>query len=197
MALYFWLGNTIELRNIVYSLICVDASGKEVSTLSKPVTKLLNDLGYMITEIFHALAEKIKEQLIKIIPAALLMHDAIYANTGFRIFRSANPTPETLTQIFTEVKSMVTAYKLPQHTINHMFSKIIYAVGTEAFNTLLLKKELCNPKRGISIRFNVTLLEQWCVANGFPESVLHFQPLSKFFFPQKQASKQTNEPKNK
>ena len=59
IGLFFWLGNCIELRSIVYSLICVDGSGKEVTTISKPVTKLLNDLSYMVTEIFYLLTQKL------------------------------------------------------------------------------------------------------------------------------------------
>ena len=116
-------------------------------------------------------------------PAALLMYDSLYASTGFRIFRSSGPTPENVTQLLVEVKSLTEAYAVHPNTCHHLFSTILYAIGTEAFNSLLLKKDLCNPKRGISIRYNISMLEQWCNLNGYPEAVLHFQPLSQFFLP--------------
>jgi len=181
VALLFWLGNATELRNVVYSLVCVDANGREVSQISKPVSKLLNDLGHMVTETFHTIVQKVKEQLSKVVPAAIVMFDKGPAS-GFFFFSTKIPGPDQITQVLTEVNALCAAYQVHTHTSHHLFSRVLYMICTESFNHLLLKKELCTGKRGTAIRANLAVLEEWCTSNGYPEAVLHFKPLSEILF---------------
>jgi len=179
-ALCFWLSNAIELRSVVFSLQCIDKSGTEVPP-SKGGAKVLADLGELITDIFQMVHQKIKQTVLKIVPQAILTHDSTAAAaSGFsRFLRGSGVTPQQLAQQLTEIKNIVTAYCLDAHTTTYLFSFVLYTIGTEALNNLFLRKELCVPHRGVSIRYNVSVLEEWCQREGLSELTLHFRKIGK------------------
>ena len=180
-VLCFWLSNCIELRSVVHTLQGVDQAGQDIP-LPRGTAKVNADLGQLLTEIFQMAHKKIRGNIVRNVPGALLQHDPLQSTSGFggslRLFGGRGPTPLVLTQQLMEVKNLVAAYCLDAHTTNYLFSFILYTIGTEALSTLLLKKDLCNPRRGLGIRLNLNTLEEWCKREGFPEAVLHLQPLA-------------------
>jgi len=179
-ALCFWLSNAIELRSVVFSLQCIDKSGAEVPP-SKGGAKILADLGELITDIFQMVHQKIKQSVLKIVPQAILMHDSTAAAASglSRFLRGTGVTPQHLAQQLSDIKHTVTSYCLDAHTTTYLFSFVLYTIGTEALNNLFLKKELCVPHRGVSIRYNVSVLEEWCQREGLSELTLHFRKIGK------------------
>lgn len=163
---------------MVFSLQGFDRTGAEVP-LSAAAAKTMADLGQLVADLFQLLFQKIKGNLIKIVAPAILMHDHAGSSQGFaRLLKLGSPTPQTLTQQLSEVKILAENYFLDKHTTSYLFSFILYTIGTDALNNLLLKKELCNPRRGLDIRFNSNVLAEWCQKEGFQEATLHLKQLS-------------------
>uniref|UniRef100_G3PH09 Methyl-CpG binding domain protein 3b n=1 Tax=Gasterosteus aculeatus aculeatus TaxID=481459 RepID=G3PH09_GASAC len=55
---------------------------------------------------------------------------------------------------------------LPPALMEQAFSQLSYLISASAFNSLLLRKDMCCWSRGMQIRYNVSLLEEWLRGRG-------------------------------
>ena len=59
-----------------------------------------------------------------------------------------------------------------------VFSSLFHYIGAQAFNTLLLRKDLCSSRRGMQIQYNVSQIEQWAGESNFSEAAMHLLMVS-------------------
>ena len=52
-------------------------------------------------------------------------------------------------------------YKIHPHIINQIFSQIAYFINTVCMNEILVRKDLVNWSKGLSIKYNISQLEHF------------------------------------
>jgi myosin-5 len=56
---------------------------------------------------------------------------------------------------------MLNSHGVDPEIVNQIFKHLYYFIGATTFNNLILRKEMCNWSKGIELRFNICLLEQF------------------------------------
>jgi myosin-5 len=74
---------------------------------------------------------------------------------------SENYTIEGLIKKLNEFLNILKSHGLDPEIINQIFKQLFFFIGATTFNNLLLRKEMCNWSKGIELRFNISLLEQF------------------------------------
>eukprot|EP00160_Parvularia_atlantis_P015007 Unigene4077_Nuclearia_a/m.12381 Unigene4077_Nuclearia_a/g.12381 ORF Unigene4077_Nuclearia_a/g.12381 Unigene4077_Nuclearia_a/m.12381 type:complete len:328 (-) Unigene4077_Nuclearia_a:52-1035(-) len=192
-VLAFWLANSNELRSLLGSIdsLLIDGNGvieskrKDVKLHSLPpkvFTKLLNDSGYIVTEIYHCLLKKLRDALDKIIVPALLDYESSASKktkASFTLWAAAASTvsPLTITAFLHDTAKLLAEYYVDEDIRKQVFSALLYQISARAFNALLLRKELCRPRRGVQIGLNVSQVQQWCLEHGYSEAAIHLHTI--------------------
>ncbi|CAK6955270.1 unconventional myosin-Vb [Scomber scombrus] len=75
----------------------------------------------------------------------------------------------TMASVMRELGALHTALShqaLPQTLMEQTFHQLFYLISASALNSLLLRKDVCCCSRGMQIRYNLSLLEEWLRSRG-------------------------------
>uniref|UniRef100_A0A4W6CK68 Methyl-CpG binding domain protein 3b n=1 Tax=Lates calcarifer TaxID=8187 RepID=A0A4W6CK68_LATCA len=75
----------------------------------------------------------------------------------------------TMASVLRELGALHTALSrqdLPSTLMEQAFHQLTYLISASALNSLLLRKDMCCWSRGMQIRYNVSLLEEWLRSRG-------------------------------
>uniref|UniRef100_A0A8C8MEL3 Methyl-CpG binding domain protein 3b n=1 Tax=Oncorhynchus tshawytscha TaxID=74940 RepID=A0A8C8MEL3_ONCTS len=82
--------------------------------------------------------------------------------------RNAGETP-SMAAVLRELGALHTALSrqaLPPTLMEQAFRQLTHLLSASALNSLLLRKDMCSWSRGLQIRYNVSLLEEWLRTRG-------------------------------
>ncbi|KAG7488039.1 hypothetical protein MATL_G00029750 [Megalops atlanticus] len=93
----------------------------------------------------------------------------------------ASETP-SMVPVLRELGALHTALSrqaLPLSLLEQAFRQITHLLASTALNSLLLRKDICSWNRGLQIRYNVSLLEEWLRSRGLQsgDAVASLEPL--------------------
>ncbi|XP_055019132.1 unconventional myosin-Vb [Boleophthalmus pectinirostris] len=76
------------------------------------------------------------------------------------------PSMSSLLRELGALHTAMSRQALPPELMEQAFHQLTYLMCASAFNSLLLRKDMCNWSRGMQIRYNVSLLEEWLRSRG-------------------------------
>lgn len=79
-------------------------------------------------------------------------------------------TIETLLKKLTEFLNILNSHGVDPEIVNQIFKQLFYFIAANTFNNLILRKEMCNWSKGIELRYNASLLDQWIRDSKLQES---------------------------
>ncbi|XP_048832593.1 unconventional myosin-Vb isoform X2 [Brienomyrus brachyistius] len=83
--------------------------------------------------------------------------------------KSGTAEPITMATVLRELGALYAALSrqaLPPTLLEQTFRQLLHLLAATAFNNLLLRKDMCCWSRGMQIRYNVSLLEEWLRSKG-------------------------------
>ncbi|KAF7668363.1 hypothetical protein LDENG_00016100 [Lucifuga dentata] len=172
-----WLKNACLLQDLLTQHSpkqTLDSEGLVPLTFDlSDLTRALSDLCIQAYQQLLSIAEK---RLQNIIVPAMLESETIpgLSGSGVKLGGSrkragSDPRPvggdvPTMASVLRElgaVHSALTCQALPVMLMEQAFHQLTYLISACAFNSLLLRKDMCSWSRGMQIRYNVSLLEEW------------------------------------
>uniref|UniRef100_A0A1A8PY83 Uncharacterized protein n=1 Tax=Nothobranchius rachovii TaxID=451742 RepID=A0A1A8PY83_9TELE len=153
----------------------------ELVPLTFDLGDLLRTLSDLCIQAYQQLLSITETQLQKLIVPALLESETITGLSGSvvklavsRKRAGSEPRPvgadaPTMASLLRELGAFHTALTrqaLPQSLTEQAFRQLTYLITASALNNLLLRKDMCCWSRGIQIRYNVSLLEEWLRSRG-------------------------------
>uniref|UniRef100_A0A3P9K360 Methyl-CpG binding domain protein 3b n=1 Tax=Oryzias latipes TaxID=8090 RepID=A0A3P9K360_ORYLA len=177
-----WLKNACLLHDLLkqHSPKQSSASEKEL-----PLSADLRDLGRGLSDLciqaFQQLLSITEARLQNIIVPALLESETITglsgsvvkmgvsrkrAGSGPRPAGSEAPTMASVLRELGVLHAALAQQALPLSLMEQAFQQLTYLICASAINSLLLRKDMCCWSRGIQIRYNVSLLEEWLRSRG-------------------------------
>ncbi|XP_068447209.1 unconventional myosin-Va [Clinocottus analis] len=177
-----WLKNTCLLHDLLtqHSPKQTLDSG-EVAPLTADLSDLIRTLSDLCIQAYQQLLSITVERLQNIIVPALLESETIPGLSGSagkmgtsRKRAASDPRTvgvdaPTLAAVLRELGDLHTALSrqdLPPALMAQAFNQLTYLISASAFNSLLLRKDMCSWSRGMQIRYNVSLLEEWLRSRG-------------------------------
>uniref|UniRef100_A0A8C9WI17 Methyl-CpG binding domain protein 3b n=1 Tax=Scleropages formosus TaxID=113540 RepID=A0A8C9WI17_SCLFO len=184
-----WLKNTCVLKDLLTQhstlqvrhacLLCVCARQRSLSDLS--------------IQAYQQLLSVTEGRLQPVIVPALLESETIPGLTGFggklsrkRAGSDTKPggatEPVTMATVLRELGALHTAMSrqaLPPTLLEQAFHQLTYLLASTALNNLLLRKDMCCWSRGLQIRYNVSVLEEWLRSRGLQtaDTLASLEPL--------------------
>uniref|UniRef100_A0A3P8R066 Methyl-CpG binding domain protein 3b n=1 Tax=Astatotilapia calliptera TaxID=8154 RepID=A0A3P8R066_ASTCA len=76
------------------------------------------------------------------------------------------PTMASVLRELGALHTALTQQALPKTLMEQAFHQLTYLICASAFNSLLLRKDMCSWSRGLQIRYNVSVLEEWLRGRG-------------------------------
>jgi myosin-5 len=70
---------------------------------------------------------------------------------------------EAMTQQLDIMYNLFSAYGVDPEVVIQIFRQLFYYMCAGALNNLLLRKDLCHWSKGMQIRYNISMLEEWCL----------------------------------
>ncbi|KAM4628733.1 unconventional myosin-Vb [Polymixia lowei] len=177
-----WLKNACLLNDLL-----TQHSPKKFRTLGSeemvPLTCDLSDvtraLGDLCIQTYQQLLSITETRLQNIIVPAMLESETIPGLSGSKLGGSrkragSDPRPAgadapTMASVLRELGALHTALSrqaLPPALMEQAFHQLTYLISASALNSLLLRKDMCCWSRGMQIRYNVSLLEEWLRSHG-------------------------------
>jgi hypothetical protein len=84
--------------------------------------------------------------------------------------------PRSVTALLSSTLFILQTYQVHPTLIHYTLSQLFYYVSAEVFNQILTSKGLCSRSKGMQIRYNVAVLEDWVMMNQLPKSLfLHLK----------------------
>ncbi|XP_072294230.1 LOW QUALITY PROTEIN: unconventional myosin-Vb [Eucyclogobius newberryi] len=178
----FWLKNGCLLHDLL-----AQHSSKQMSD-SDEIVSFLVDLSDQIRALsdlciqaYQQLLSIIEARLQNVVVPALLESEGISSLPGSAVKlalsrKRASSDPRMLGgeapsmgSLLRELGALHTAMShqaLPPELLEQAFHQLTYLMCASAFNSLLLRKDMCSWDRGMQIRYNVSLLEEWLRSRG-------------------------------
>ncbi|XP_068599870.1 unconventional myosin-Va [Brachionichthys hirsutus] len=140
--------------------------------------RALNDLSIQAYQQLISITEK---SLKSIITPALLESETIQGLSGSAVKlvtsrkragsdpRKVGGDAPTMASVLRELGALHTAMSrqdLPLTQMEQAFRQLTYRISASALTILLLRKDMCCWSRGLQIRFNASLLEEWLRSRG-------------------------------
>ncbi|XP_036377306.1 unconventional myosin-Va [Megalops cyprinoides] len=96
--------------------------------------------------------------------------------------RTGTSETPSMVPVLRELGALHTALSrqaLPLSLLEQAFRQITHLLASTALNSLLLRKDICSWNRGLQIRYNVSLLEEWLRGRGLQseDAVASLEPL--------------------
>ncbi len=163
------------------------ANQDDEHSVSAVLAGIINQIKLVLSEQYAGWINVFKDRFNAMIVPAVIEHQALsgYAckqnDGGFwnlsLVQTSSHVDIETLLAFLTKVSKTLKYYYVEDLIYRQILSELIRVVGVTALNFLLLRKNFCTWKRGMQIAYNVSRIEEWCVAVGVGEAIIHLQPL--------------------
>nr|XP_046247964.1 unconventional myosin-Vb isoform X2 [Scatophagus argus] len=149
--------------------------------LSTDVSDLIRALSDLCIQAYQQLLSITEKRLQNIIVPALLESETIPGLSGSAIKlatsrkragsdpRPAGGDTPTMAAVLRELGALHAALSrqaLPPSHMEQAFHQLTYLISATALNSLLLRKDMCCWSRGMQIRYNVSLLEEWLRSRG-------------------------------
>ncbi|KAM6921654.1 unconventional myosin-Va [Xenentodon cancila] len=177
-----WLKNVCVLHDLLNQhspkqALCSD----ELVPLTTDLSDLIRALSDLCIQAYQQLLSITAICLQSLIVPALLESETIAGLSGSvvklapsRKREGSGPRPvggdsPTLASVLRELGALhaaLTRQSLPQSLTEQAFHQLIHFICASAFNNLLLRKDMCCWNRGMQIRYNVSLLEEWLRSRG-------------------------------
>ena len=200
-VLLMWLTNLHRLSNHMkqYSgeqKFMVDSTEKQRShclvnfDLSELRT-MVNDEAISVFDTVLAAYQTVLQQ--QIVPC-LLEYDGIAASTGGRQPKKphaaetksnndsltsprSNLTMDGLLVQMAQILNQCQAFRVDTFVMRLLFHGLVHFIVCTALNNLMLRRELCNSTKGLSIRFNLSTIEQWLRDRDFADLIGLLEPI--------------------
>uniref|UniRef100_A0A8C4ENN7 Methyl-CpG binding domain protein 3b n=1 Tax=Dicentrarchus labrax TaxID=13489 RepID=A0A8C4ENN7_DICLA len=142
---------------------------------------LIRALSNLCIQAYQQLLSITEKRLQNIIVPALLESETIPGLSGSAVKlgtsrkragsdpRTVGGDAPTMGLVLRELGALHTALShqaLPPTQMEQAFHQLTYLISASAFNSLLLRKDMCCWSRGMQIRYNVSLLEEWLRSRG-------------------------------
>ena len=105
----------------------------------------------------------------------MLEHDYIvtiklnYKNTA---------TIDTLIETLNEFINLFIVHSIDFNVISQLFKQIFKVINVTTFNTLISRVDFCNLSKGITLKYNISLLENWSIDNNLQNSFKSLEKLT-------------------
>uniref|UniRef100_A0A8C4EUN0 Methyl-CpG binding domain protein 3b n=1 Tax=Dicentrarchus labrax TaxID=13489 RepID=A0A8C4EUN0_DICLA len=149
--------------------------------LTTDLSVLIRALSNLCIQAYQQLLSITEKRLQNIIVPALLESETIPGLSGSAVKlgtsrkragsdpRTVGGDAPTMGLVLRELGALHTALShqaLPPTQMEQAFHQLTYLISASAFNSLLLRKDMCCWSRGMQIRYNVSLLEEWLRSRG-------------------------------
>uniref|UniRef100_A0A8C3A040 Dilute domain-containing protein n=1 Tax=Cyclopterus lumpus TaxID=8103 RepID=A0A8C3A040_CYCLU len=177
-----WLKNTCLLHDLLTQHSPKQTlDSDDVVPLTVDLSDLIRALSDLCIQAYQQLLSITEKRLQNIIVPALLESENIPGLSGSAGKlgtsrkragsdpRSAGVDAPTLAAVLRELGALHTALSrqdLPPTLMEQAFNQLTFLISASAFNSLLLRKDMCCWSRGMQIRYNVSLLEEWLRSRG-------------------------------
>uniref|UniRef100_A0A7N6BW51 Methyl-CpG binding domain protein 3b n=1 Tax=Anabas testudineus TaxID=64144 RepID=A0A7N6BW51_ANATE len=150
--------------------------GYELVPLTADISDLIRALSDLCIQAYQQLLSITETHLQNIIVPALLEAETIPGLCGSAVKlgtsrkragsdpRTVGGDAPTMASVLRELGALHTALShqaLPPTLIEQAFHQLTYLISASALNSLLLRKDMCSWSRGMQIRYNVSILEEW------------------------------------
>ncbi|TNN75013.1 Unconventional myosin-Va [Liparis tanakae] len=177
-----WLKNTCLLHDLLTQHSPKQTlDSDEVVPLTADLSDLIRALSDLCIQAYQQLLSITEQRLQNIIVPALLESETIPGLSGSAgklgtsrkragsDSRTAGADALTLAAVLRELGALHTALSrqdLAPALMAQAFNQLTFLISASAFNSLLLRKDMCCWSRGMQIRYNVSLLEEWLRSRG-------------------------------
>nr|XP_029132855.1 unconventional myosin-Vb-like [Labrus bergylta] len=149
--------------------------------LNTDLSDLIRALSDLCIQAYQQLLSITEKRLQNIIVPAMLESETIpgLSASAVKLVTSrkragSDPRPvggdvPTMASVLRELGALHTALThqaLPLTQMEQAFHQLTYLISASALNSLLLRKDMCCWSRGMQIRYNVSLLEEWLRSRG-------------------------------
>ncbi|XP_037626666.1 unconventional myosin-Vb [Sebastes umbrosus] len=153
----------------------------ELVTLTADLSDLIRTLSDLCIQAYQQLLSITEKRLQNIIVPALLESETIPGLSGSAVKlgtsrkragsdpRAVGGDAPTMAAVLRELGALHTAMSrqaLPPTQMEQALHQLTYLISASALNSLLLRKDMCCWSRGMQIRYNVSLLEEWLRSRG-------------------------------
>ncbi|XP_036970208.1 unconventional myosin-Vb [Acanthopagrus latus] len=177
-----WLKNACVLHDLLTQHSpkqTIDSD--ELVPLTTDVSDLIRALSDLCIQAYQQLLSITENRLQNIIVPALLESEIIPGLSGSAVKlvtsrkragsdpRAVGGDAPTMASVLRELGALHTALSrqdLPPTQMEQAFHQLTYLISASALNSLLLRKDMCCWSRGMQIRYNVSLLEEWLRSRG-------------------------------
>ncbi|XP_022046954.2 unconventional myosin-Vb [Acanthochromis polyacanthus] len=173
-----WLKNICLLHDLLNQHSPKQAvDSDDLVPLTADLSDLIRSLSDLSIQAYQQLLSITETRLQNIIVAALLESETISSLSGsvgkLPVSRkragSVGGDAPSMASVLRELGGLHTAMTqqtLPQTLMEQAFHQLTYLICASALNSLLLRKDMCSWSRGMQIRYNVSLLEEWLRSRG-------------------------------
>uniref|UniRef100_A0A7N6BN81 Methyl-CpG binding domain protein 3b n=1 Tax=Anabas testudineus TaxID=64144 RepID=A0A7N6BN81_ANATE len=172
-----WLKNVYLLHDLLTQHSPKSTLGSdELVPLTADISDLIRALSDLCIQAYQQLLSITETHLQNIIVPALLEAETIPGLCGSAVKlgtsrkragsdpRTVGGDAPTMASVLRELGALHTALShqaLPPTLIEQAFHQLTYLISASALNSLLLRKDMCSWSRGMQIRYNVSILEEW------------------------------------
>ncbi|XP_077082574.1 unconventional myosin-Va [Siphateles boraxobius] len=173
-----WLKNAYLLKDLLHQHSPQqDVRGcEELVPLVTDVQECVRALSDLCIQAYQQLLSISESHLQPMIVPAMLESETIPGLAGSSVKSVArkragsDPRPPastegtTMSAVLRELSALHTALSrqdLPSALLEQAFRQLMYLLAATTLNSLLLRKDMCCWNRGLQIRYNVSLLEEW------------------------------------
>jgi hypothetical protein len=181
--LAFWISNSTLLLHYL----------RKDSGLVQSTSKLQLELADNINEIFILIIRDAERRVNKVLDAAMLDHETIPGlediefQDEWKIFKSksrakeeppekrfrppspkqrAKTSPRNITSLLSSTLFVLDLYDVHSVITAQILAQLLYWIGSELFNRVILVKRYHSRTKAMQIRMNVSVLEDWARANN-------------------------------
>ncbi|KAM7410167.1 hypothetical protein PAMA_001558 [Pampus argenteus] len=177
-----WLKNACLLHDLLNQHSPKQTLNSEDQVpLTTDLSDLIRALSDLCIQAYQQLLSITETRLQNIIVPAMLESETIPGLSGAAAKlvgsrkrtgsdpRTVGGDAHTMASVLRELGTLHSALShqaLPQTLMEQAFHQLIYLISASALNSLLLRKDMCCWSRGMQIRYNVSLLEEWLRSRG-------------------------------
>ncbi|XP_040896238.1 unconventional myosin-Vb [Toxotes jaculatrix] len=177
-----WLKNACVLHDLLTQHSPKQTlDSDELVPLTADLSDLIRALSDLCIQAYQQLLSITETRLQNIIVPALLESEIIPGLSGSAVKlgtsrkragsdpRAAAGDAPTMASVLRELGALHTALShqaLPPTLMEQAFHQLTYLISASSLNSLLLRKDMCCWSRGMQIRYNVSLLEEWLRSRG-------------------------------
>lgn len=177
-----WLKNICLLHDLLTQHSAKQTfDAEEIVPLGVDLSDQIHTLSDLCIQAYQQLLSITETRLQNIIVPTLLESEAITSLSGSagklpvsrrragsdpRKAVGEAPSMGTLLRELGALHTAMSRQALSSELLEQAFHQLTYLISTSAFNSLLLRKDMCSWSRGMQIRYNASLLEEWLRSRG-------------------------------